>query len=421
MNQSKKNKAELRAANKVYNQQVAQNAVAILKAQAKRSGFAAAGNRAVMHVPVTRGNSGTVTQAPAVVGRRMQTDWNITNGRVRGSIRVRGQDWLGRILASASETPGYVYLEIYINPLEIAGTRLSLFAQLYDKFRFGLLKFHFVPAGSTQTRGTIILAYDRDISDATPPANDGGVRQFISMMDAVSSPIWAPVTAVCPLSHPEEGLWCNPVAGGDDRLAYQGQLYVACMEPSSLTPGQSLGDLFMEYDVEFFEPQLDTTIPFARVSVNGTTGYLGPSANDILRLFATGGQTNITATGIRSFQPVVGPDLRAFIELAQGVYRVITQTAQTTDGSVNIAPPTLVPNSPKPAPAPQPIVTLFNNSPTTAAGNGATADFFVAVPPGGGKLYQTLTTATGVDGTLPGLLSVEQVAPNWFNPASAFF
>lgn len=391
-----------------------------LRMRAKTNGYAQGGNRAIMHVPTTPSNNKYVVQAPAAVGRRMQSEWSVSNGSRRGSIRVKGQDWLGRIVASASEVPGYVYLEIYINPLTITGSRLSLFAQLYDKFRFGLLKFHFVPSGSTQTRGSVILAYDRDISDATPPLGDGGIRQFLAMMDAVNSPIWAPCTAVCPLSHPEEGLWCNPVVGGDERLAFQGQLYVACMEPSSLTAGQAIGDLFMEYDVEFFDPQLDTTIPIAKSLASGTVMTLGPTANDILRPYAPGGQTTIVDSGLRTLIPKVGADLRAYVDAAQGVYRVINSLQQTQAGGVSFNAPTCEANVPKAVPAPQPIVYLGNNSVGNTVGDSATSDYFVAVPPGGGKIYQTGATTTGLDGLSAGQLTVEQLSPNWFDPASMF-
>jgi len=393
-------------------------AIANLRARAKAGGFATDGKRAVMHLPTTRGNNGVVVSAPQALGRRMQTEWTVTNGSRRGSLRVRGQDWLGRIAASASEVPGFVYLEIYINPLEIAGTRLSLFAQLYDKFLFGLLKFHFVPAGSTQTRGTIIMAYDRDISDTTPPLGDNGVRQFISMMDAVSTPIWAPATAVCPLSHPAgDGLWTNPVAGGDDRLSYQGQLYVACMEPSSLTAGQSLGDIFMEYDVEFYDPQLDATSPAA---INYTTGYGGAGATtDALRAFVPGtlGTVNSGTVGL---YPKLLQDGRSALQLAQGVYRLLNLTDATV-GAVQYAAPVVVPNVPKAAPAPQPIIYPVSNIGADPSGTGpAMAEFFVAVPPGGGDLFWNFAANTGVASVSDQKGTFEKISPNWFDPAQMF-
>jgi hypothetical protein len=345
----------------------------------------------------------------------MQNEWTVTNGSKRGSIRVKGQDWLGRIVASASETPGYVYLEIYINPLEFAGTRLSLFAQLYDKFRFGLLKFHFVPAGSTQTRGAVIMAYDRDISDTTPPLGDNGVRQFLSMMDAQSSPIWGPCTATCPLSHPEEGLWCNPVAGGDDRLSYQGQLYVACMEPSGLTPGFSLGDIFMEYDVEFFDPQLDATVP---ASQNSTPGY-NVISPDLLRPLVPGtaGTNNAGTVGLF---PKLLQDGRTALQLAQGVYR-LTQYINGTVGNVSAQAPTVEPNAPKAAPAPQPIIYPVSNVPADPAGSGPEfSEYFVAVPPGGGNLFWNYNVNTGVVSSSDMKGIFEKISPNWFDPAQMF-
>lgn len=390
-----------------------------LRDKARNNGFASKGNRAILHVPVTPANNRQVVSAPQAVGKRMQSELSVTNGSRRGSIRVRGQDWLGRVVASASEVPGYVYLEIYINPLEIPGTRLALFAQLYDKFRFGLLKFHFVPSSSTQTSGAVILAYDRDVSDATPPQNDNGVRQFLSMMDAVSSPVWAPVTAVCPLSHPEEGLWSNPVIGGDDRLAYQGQLYVACMEPSSATPGKALGDIFMEYDIEFFDPQLDVVVPLTTVGSTGGALYLGPTGLDALRPFVSGGNATITTKGL-NVVPKLDGTLSAYLELAQGLYRFTNLVNQTIAGAVQYNAPTCAANTPKSAPAPQPIVQPLASFTSNAVGNTAQSSYYIAVPPGGGKVYQTFTNpfVTGLSGTSDGFLNIEKLSHAWINPAS---
>lgn len=399
-------------------------ALANLRARAKQNGFAQGGNRAVMHVPTTRGNNGTVVAAPQSVGRRMQSEWIVSNGSRRGSIRVKGQDWLGRITASLSEVPGYVYLEIYINPLEIAGTRLSLFAQLYDKYRFGMLKFHFVPAGSTQTRGAVLLAYDRDISDATPPPNDNGVRQFMAMMDSVSSPIWAPCTAVCPLSHPEEGLWCNPVAGGDDRLSYQGQLYIACMEPSSLAAGQSIGDLFMEYDVEFFDPQLDQTVPIANIAVPSSTS---PDPGDLLKTLAPNAGFGAGAySGTPGLMPKIDPvTLKGFLDAAQGVYRLTQAISQAAGlpGAIVGSPPVVIPNVTRAPPAPQPIVTMIRQLDADPASDVSSeySEFIVAVPPGGGKIFWNLANSAGVSTASDQYGTFEKISPNWFDPVQALF
>ena len=164
-----------------------------------------------------------------------------------------------------------------------------MFAQLYDKFRFKKLTFKYVPYQGTVVPGSIVLAYDRDISDATPPANDVGVRQYMAMMDAVAGPIWQPLSMTCPLSHPEEGLFTNAVPGGDDRLAYQGQVYVALLEPPPA--GVVLaGDLFVEYDLELFEPQLETNVSVGESQLQGANQLnFGAPATDLLRSFVNAG------------------------------------------------------------------------------------------------------------------------------------
>ena len=129
---------------------------------------------------MAKGSERTVS-APAVISKVMQSDFEISKGPMRGSIRIHGSDWLGRLPIPGGAIAGQAIGEFYINPLEYPGTRLALFAQLYDKFRFKRLTFKYVPYQGTAVPGAVVMAYDRDISDATPPANDVGVRQYMAI------------------------------------------------------------------------------------------------------------------------------------------------------------------------------------------------------------------------------------------------
>lgn len=368
----------------------------------------------------------TIT-APRAVSKTMTSHCDVSSGSKRGSLRVRGQDWLGRVRTQeGSLAPGTVLLEQYINPLELVGTRLSLFAQMYDKYRFNRLRFEFVPCASTTIRGAIILAYDRDISDSTPPANDAGIRQYMAMQDAKAGPLWAPLVCDCPLSHPEEGLFTNPVAGGDDRLSYQGQFYVALLEPTET--GVSVGDVYVHYDIELFDPQLDTQAPQMAGSAAPGDAYFGPAVNDALRSFVT--STNVNPLSDLLLKPKLDAATgKAFLDLAQGVYKVFASTPANKlgAGAISYTAPTVVPNVDRPAAAPQPGIVnasqadaypnpLLSTDPTPAAWS----DFTVAVPPGGAKVYLQYDDVTGFDAAGLGtqILKVDQLSKFWANPAS---
>ena len=164
---------------------------------------------------------------------------------------------------------GVVCNEIYINPSELGGTRLQQYASLYEKYLFDFLEFEYLPAtGSTQP-GAIILAYDRDISDPTPPPNEQGVRQFSAMEGARDGNVWSKHVVRARLQAPDAGYYTNPVAGGDDRLAYQGQFYLATTVPSGLDAGTTLGRLRIHYRCHFFVPQLEAI----EVAATGTSAF----------------------------------------------------------------------------------------------------------------------------------------------------
>lgn len=367
---------------------------------------------------MARGKDQQVT-LPAVMSKVMQSDFEIMKGSRRGSLRIKGQDWLGRLPIGGAPAAGSVLGEFYINPLEYPGTRLALFAQLYDKFRFLILRFKFVPYQGTSVPGAIIIAYDRDISDPTPAPNDNGVRQLLSMQDAVSGPIWQPLTATCPLSHPEEGLFTNPVPGGDERLAYQGQVYLALLEPPAA--GVVLaGDLFVEYDVEFFDPQLETSVSVGAATVNGANKIqFGTSNNDVLYSFLPTINPTSNQTQSPAYIPKQDSNGKSYLDLAQGVYRVWDSLTQTKAGSVDLGLFTqanLVPNVTKPSPAPQPMSTLVDHVISTAIGAVASSSGLFAVPPGGARWYNAAADLSGVDATSAASalnLRVDKIADAW--------
>lgn len=365
------------------------------------------------HVTMARGQEKNVS-APAVISKVMQSDFEISKGPVRGAVRIHGSDWLGRLPIPASPVAGQAIGEFYINPLEYPGTRLALFAQLYDKFRFKKLTFKFVPYQGTAVPGSIVLAYDRDISDATPPANDVGVRQYMAMMDALAGPIWQPLSMTCPLSSPNEGLFTNAVPGGDDRLAYQGQVYVALLEPPSA--GVVLaGDLFVEYDLELFEPQLETNVSIGQSQLQGANMLnFGTPATDLLRSFVGAAGNNARSN---TYVPKLDSLGKAYLDLAQGVYRITQTLSQSKAGAVNLGTTGLVvPNNPKPAPAPQPQAGLTVAYNANTIGAVAQKTGLYSVPPGGGRLYSVATDLSGIDSTLLGnyqQLRVDKVADAW--------
>jgi len=232
---------------------------------------------------VSEVNSGSRSEKSvnAPIAKGFETATTFRKGaskRFKDGIVVEGDDHLEYVAVPTGDGVGVVINEIYINPAELGGTRLQQYANLYEKYLFDHLEFEYLPAVGTTQAGALILAYDRDISDPTPPSNEQGVRMYTAMEGARDGNVWSKHTVRARLQAPDAGYYTNPVAGGDDRLAYQGQFYVASTVPTGLAAGSVLGRLRIHYRCHFFVPQLEIALIAAggRASYGfATTGSMG--------------------------------------------------------------------------------------------------------------------------------------------------
>lgn len=358
------------------------------------------------------GRSEKVVSAPAAKGFETATTFRRgASKRFKDGIVVEGSDHLEYVAVPSGEAVGVVCNEIYINPSELGGTRLQQYANLYEKYLFDLLEFEFLPAvGSTQP-GAIILAYDRDVMDDTPPANEQGVRQFSAMEGAKDGNVWSKHVVRARLLAPDAGYFTNPVIGSDDRLAYQGQFYVAITVPTGLSANAVLGRLRIHYRCHFFVPQLESV----QITAQGQSAYGLANASSLAAALNRdwfAGLVQFTGPvweGYQKIKPVADSLGKFYIPLAQGVYRLSNKLYETgpammtteTSGTVSFNTPVVVPNEPMPASAPQPWVNtaVATNFVTDVAHtfSGIAADWLLGVPRGGAKVYSSWSSpAIGV-------------------------
>lgn len=334
--------------------------------------------------------------APIAEGSKRQAFFEIVQDKSlpRDAIRIRGCDYLGPVSSGALDLAGTCVSNIFIAPSEFGNTRLNRFSQLYEKYLFNRLQFHYQPGVPTTQKGSLIMAYDRDVDDATPPTNLDGVRQYLSFEGSKSSSVWEEFSIDCRLEARETPLWNANFQGAttttaDDRLTYQGQLYVAEMMPTGLA-GQ-LGDLWVEYDCTLFVPALES------ISLTASLGNIGTTQStlaDALFPFVTG-QPGQSTTGNTSpgLIPRLIPGIpNSGIQVAEGVYRLVNAGVNGAAAQNLLAAPTVIPNAPEPAPAPQAAVRQLLNLPSTAAAGAPwVSDFLVGVPKGGGLIQQACT------------------------------
>lgn len=351
-----------------------------------------------------------VTRAPAAMAIETATKFApVTASRkFKDGVVVEGSDHLEYVVVPASNGVGDVLNEVYINPSELGGTRLEKYAALYEKYLFELLEFEYLPAVGSDKQGAIVLVYDRDISDPTPPPTEQGVREFTSFEGAKDGNIWTPHRIRCPLLAPDAGYFTNPVVGGDDRLAYQGQVYVATTVP--IAQG-TIGRLRIHYRCHFFVPQL--------VSVNsvaeGSSQYAGaypvqPEASPADFLSAVKTFSGPVWKGVQQWVPKLDSNGRYYVDLASGLYKmysqinVVTPNSATADANgINLFnAPKVIPNEPMPASAPQPWVEFNSEILEECYGgdllNGLSSTYYLGIPRGGAKVYQDFQYETGTAG-----------------------
>jgi hypothetical protein len=300
--------------------------------------------------------------------------------RFKDAIIVHGREFISGVASGGSIVGGQALVNLPVSPADWQGTRLELFSRMYEKYLFKRLKFIFIPAVTSTTAGSLILAYDRDPSDATPPAGPAGIRQFLSWANTLAGDVKLKLEINCPLLAPDTGYYVNDIPGGDERLSDQGQIYVACLVPPPINT--TLGSLIVEYECEFFIPNMENQSPLdISIAAPATAG----SSTDVLKKVATG---TAALASDPLLKPVVDSLGKYFVKLAEGLYRANVAGIHLGGTAQQFQTPTLTFLDPRPAPAPQPTVQVVTNTPGNgAAGSPYQADYMFNVPSGGANLY----------------------------------
>lgn len=311
-------------------------------------------------------------------------------------MRLQGCDLLQTVKVPPSsivggEAPGRTYCEVYVNPSEFAGTRLSRFSELFEKFLFTRMKLIFQPCKASLQDGSVGLAYDRDIDDPTPPPSLQGLRQYCAWYGTKLGRVWDRIEMDAKLLSPETGFYCDD-HGKEDRTSYQGQFYCFCEVPTLLPADTQIGDLFLEYDVDLFIPSLDVEVPTAAYSNAGGTSI---TAQDIFRPAAAGlaGATLDQLNDLDTYPPY-GLDTNGFAKvfLPEGVHRMIMTARNLAAGSNTLQPaggPVMIPREPVQAQGQQPQWASLLNVSSSGAGTTAIIDWLFNVPKGGIDIQST--------------------------------
>jgi len=177
-------------------------------------------------------------------------------GRSAQSTRIVHRELITSISGSATFT---VANSFALNP-GIAATFpwLSVEAQGWEQYRFHRVRFCYYARCSTATPGSMMLVPDYDAADAAPSTE----QIASSYRDVVEEVPW--VVEFCCNLDPRAMLEpasrkfvrTGPLAANLDIKTYDGGNLFVCTTDGSAT---NWGKLWVEYDVEFFVPQLPPT------------------------------------------------------------------------------------------------------------------------------------------------------------------
>jgi len=207
-----------------------------------------------------RGGQMPAQKAAAVaLGGPMRTKpLTFSAGTKPGSLIARGCDYLTDVVLESSNVAGDILVNGSLHPAGWTPSRIAVLGTIFDKFNVKKADLMLVPTCPTTTAGGTLMYFDHDPVEL-PPSGEDGVRVAMAHQGASSAPAWSENCARWKATDPETGYYAS-LEGADteagERQIVQGQFYVICNGPSATTV--TIGQLFLNYEVEFFDPSLDT-------------------------------------------------------------------------------------------------------------------------------------------------------------------
>jgi hypothetical protein len=175
-------------------------------------------------------------------------------------FRTSGQQELLQIslgTPSGSFVGGQIPLIPTFEPL----SRLGVLALQFSQFSILRSRVHFISQTTTNTSGRIALAWTFDTIDADPIS----VHQILQVSNARTSPVWKNHTSAMKRSSPEKRRF--PVIdsalfiglSSQDKQIYTPASLIYGSDGSAQS-GLTVGSLIWEYDIVFFNPNVQTGV-----------------------------------------------------------------------------------------------------------------------------------------------------------------
>lgn len=199
-------------------------------------------------------------------GRRGENGIILSGCDLIDTIQVRNANGTGNI---GSNNPGSILTNYngtapqgwLLNPLNFTNSRQRQFAQLFQKFRYKKIRFHFVSSQTTFIAGSYLhyTDFDPETSYGSSNATNNALQYAVAHSNATPGHVSKSSTNVFIPHDPEAAYWIKQQES--TRTFTQGQYFWMLADPISTITGTvtypfTIGRVFMEYEIEFWEDSI---------------------------------------------------------------------------------------------------------------------------------------------------------------------
>jgi hypothetical protein len=194
---------------------------------------------------------------------------------------LSGCDYLDTLSVPAATDNGTIIKKLTVSPSNFP-SRLSHFANLYERFRFLKLTFHYTPNVAMTTPGQLVFAYDIDARDEYPTGADL-LPHLLGNACNISFPVSKLTSYKLPLDASLPPCYTGYSVGAEMRTYLQGQFLIAWNGDLQATT-MYLGSLYVDYEIEMLDPQYETPIETSPPVIITETPVAVPPNTDIYPL-----------------------------------------------------------------------------------------------------------------------------------------
>jgi hypothetical protein len=203
-------------------------------------------------------------------------------------LSIAGREWLGPVgldFASAStialqigdRVPGGM---LPISPAFLGG-RLQLSAGQFEQHKVRKLKVYYEPVVPATTEGAIAIYFRNDVGNPTVYVGSSELGHAATHDAFIQTTVWN--SASIDIEPSNALLKYFDTDSSEERLQVQGLVQVIAaseltFDPTGVSAEGTYGHLYLDYDVDFFTPSLDDSVPLrqrAKLNLTSSATALG--------------------------------------------------------------------------------------------------------------------------------------------------